>query len=444
MRAGAATLAALLAAASVPAAAVADVADFGPSVFVTPLHDGGTSIVHPMNGAPVAAVELWYRAPSIGFGKPVESLARLAAQAVAASKPLVGASLGTMVADAGGRLQISVFADSIDISVSVPAPAAQRVVHAMTTAYFAPVLTDDGFKAARVEVAREALIESFNPETLLRDAIFGQLFSGGPQHYPPLGRPEALGEISASQARDFATRAFRAQNAVLVVSGDVDAGVTGAAVPGRPETGDAASPEPPAPRTLATAAPEAAQKPFDVPADGYGWAGPRITDERDATALDFITDYLFRSDVGIVSRELAKSEPDAFVTGQFITLHDPGVLFVAYAGKNIEAVRAAVRAGLALVRKPLPPETFSAARLAFEYNILHELQTPLEMADNFGWYTIEGNPAYAPGARGRDGAYFKAADSLTPEFVAEVADKYLGAAPAVASLRPENKAATKR
>jgi predicted Zn-dependent peptidase len=146
---------------------------------------------------------------------------------------------------------------------------------------------------------------------------------------------------------------------------------------------------------------------------------------------------LFRSDDGVVARELAVSDPDAFVIGQFITLYDPGVLFVAYAGKRIDTVRAAVDRGLALARKPLSPQAFGVARLAFEYNLFHDLQTPTQLADNFGWYSVEGNLAYAPGAGGRSGEYFKAAESLTPDFVAAVAEKYLTKTPAVVSLRPQ-------
>ena len=68
------------------AAAPADLPNLGSNVTVGKLSAGGTVIVRPSQGAPVAAVELWYRAPSTGFGpKPEPSLARLAAQVVAAS-----------------------------------------------------------------------------------------------------------------------------------------------------------------------------------------------------------------------------------------------------------------------------------------------------------------------------------------------------------------------
>ena len=59
------------------------------------------------------------------------------------------------------------------------------------------------------------------------------------------------------------------------------------------------------------------------------------------------------------------------------------------------------------------------------------------MADNFGWYAVEGNAAYAPGANEEDGAYFKAASQLTPEFVAATAEKYLGKSPVSVTLEVE-------
>ena len=47
------------------------------------LPGGGTYIVRPAGGAPVAGVSLWYRAPSTGFGDPLPGIARVAATAVA-------------------------------------------------------------------------------------------------------------------------------------------------------------------------------------------------------------------------------------------------------------------------------------------------------------------------------------------------------------------------
>ena len=53
----------------------------------------------------------------------------------------------------------------------------------------------------------------------------------------------------------------------------------------------------PQPQPVATTGAESGQ--------GLGWAGPAITDEREATALDFVSDYLFRPDTGTVQRAIA-------------------------------------------------------------------------------------------------------------------------------------------
>ncbi|HMD02004.1 MAG TPA: hypothetical protein VKG44_03460, partial [Candidatus Baltobacteraceae bacterium] len=110
-------------------AASGDLPNLGTRVSIGRLPQGGTYIVRPLKGAPVAAIELWYRAPSTGFGaQPMPSIARLAAQLVAASKPIVGDPLGKQVSDAGGRIGITVYSDSISISAVVPAENAPRIV----------------------------------------------------------------------------------------------------------------------------------------------------------------------------------------------------------------------------------------------------------------------------------------------------------------------------
>ena len=421
---------------AVAAAAAQALPDLGPGVSVSALRAGGVAIVRPAAGAPVAAVELWFRAPSTGFGpKPAPGLARLAAQAVAGSKPLVGATLGSLVTDAGGRLAIAVYGDSVSVSAVVPAGAAPRVVRGMTTAFFAPVLTEDGFRQAQRDVRQESLLATFDPETVVRNAVFGQLFSDGPQHYPVLAAPKDAGGVAIGDVRAFAVRAFRSANATLVVSGAVDASIAGAAVAGRPVTADA-GPEAPVAPSLAVA-PGSVTQPFSQASGGYGWVGPPIADPREATAMDFIADYLFRADDGLVTRRAAERYPESFVVGQFITLHDPGVMFVAFSGKNATALRGLVDDGFAAIRTPLDPKAFAAARASFEYHLLSDLQTPTQLADNFGWYSVEGDPAYAPGASGTSGAYFKAADALTPAFVASIAQKYLGREPVVVTLQPD-------
>jgi predicted Zn-dependent peptidase len=152
--------------------------------------------------------------------------------------------------------------------------------------------------------------------------------------------------------------------------------------------------------------------------------------------MDFIADYLFRPDAGITSRAIAEQFPGAFVSGQFITLHDPGVMFVAFGDGDLDGLRALVERAIAQMRTPLAAETFANARAAFEYHLLSDLQTPSEMADNFGWYSVEGNLQYAPGINASGSSYFSTAATLTPQFVARVAEKYLAKPAARAVLVP--------
>ena len=78
--------------------------------------------------------------------------------------------------------------------------------------------------------------------------------------------------------------------------------------------------------------------------------------------MDFIADYLFRTDSGFVAKSVAEVNPDSVLVGQFITLHDPGVMFVAYSGKETAAIKALVDAGFSAIQKPLPGKPILSPR----------------------------------------------------------------------------------
>jgi predicted Zn-dependent peptidase len=401
---------------------------------------GGRYIIGRTQAAPVAAIALWYRAPASGFdATAVPGLGRLAAATVAGSAPITGTPLGHYISDLGGRIAISAYPDSIAISALVPAESAASVVRAMTVSFFAPVVTDDGLKLAQRDVGEEAVFRQFNSEQTIDDALDGALFSDGPARFPSLGPSADVAKITLDQIKAYAQRAFRPSNAVLVVTGAVDDSVIAAAVPGRAET--MPHPEPPLdahlvaqPQPVATQGLEAGQ--------GLGWAGPAIHDEREATALDFISDYLFRADTGTVQRAIAATK--ANVSGKFVTYHDPGVLLVTISGGDVPGARKIVDDALVAVRKPLDRAAFAAARQAFEYHMLSDIQTPGGMADTLGWYTVEGNLAYAPGAAGSASGYFAIANSLTPAFVAATVNKYLGRPGAVVAIAPAQTESTSK
>ena len=398
------------------------------------LPSGGTYIVSPSPALPVAAIALWFRAPQTGFETtPKPGIARVAATAVAGSVPITGTPLGQLVSRAGGRIGVATYPGSVSISAIVPAASAARIVRAMTSSFFTPVLTAAGLQAAQKDVGSEAQLHLFAVDDQLQDALQSELFSDGPARYPGLPAVDAVRALTLENVKSFATRAFRPQNAVLIVTGDVDAHIVDSAVPGRT---DGAVQE-----TALTETPALVPVPVDRAAIGtgfgYGWSGPPIASDQEATALDFVADYLFRPETGTVARALAASTTS--LNGKFVTYHDPGIFLVTASGGDLPAARTTILAALAAMQQPLDAATFARARDAFVYHIRSDLQTPTALADTFGWYSVEGNPGYAPGAGGLEGTYFRDARSLTPDFVAATALRYLAKPGATVAFREKAK-----
>ncbi|HEY5350709.1 MAG TPA: insulinase family protein [Candidatus Lustribacter sp.] len=431
MRIGAVVRAALIGAALLLSSAGAG-ADAG-APLTGALAGGGTYLIRPSGGASVAAVALWYRAPSSGFTTvATPGLGRLAASAVAASKPVTGTALSQFVRQVGGRLNVTAYPESVAVSVLVPADRAADAVRALTRSYFAPVLTSAGLALARQNVLEDGAIRAYDHDAAITDAVYAALFAAGPAKIPPFGSSASFATLKLDAVRAYAERAFRPANAVLVATGAVDASVLAAALPGR--DGAQAGPEAPVPETLAGPAGPVVEARGAERGFGLGWAGPPIADERAATAFDFIADYLFYPATGSVQKAVRNS--GSTLVGTFVTYHDPGVFLMTSTGGDQPQVRAAVDAALLAIQRPLAAATFEAARRQFMYHILSDAETPGALADTYGWYAVEGDPGYAPGEGGPAGRYLSAAAALTPEFVAATAAKYLDRPGASITVKP--------
>jgi len=381
------------------------------------LPHGGTYTLTRDTTLASAAVDVWFRAPDAGYDNSQPGISRVAATAAAASTLESGKSLVSLVRGVGGRITINVYPDLVDVSASVPASAARRVVAAMSAAYFSPTIDDDALKIARTDVAVLSAQERFSPDDLLHDALFAQLFTSGPAHYAPIpGDLSDFKSITLDQVKAFAKRAFRSANATIALAGNVDVSLLDAVTAGTPGSADS-----PIASSVASAP---ADKTIDaaVTGEGLAWTGPPIADERAATALDFVADYLFRDETGLVSKQLDPTG-DAYVNGQFITLHDPGVMLVTIGGSKPNEVKAKVLAAVTAMQTPLDTASFDAAREAFIYHLAADSQSPSQQADNLGWYTAEGNGTYAPSDSAS--SYWKAARSLDPAYVASIVKKYL-------------------
>ncbi len=384
------------------------------------LQGGGQYIAHRDPGAATTAIDLWYRVPSAGYEGATPGIARLTLAALAVSSPPHSNTFADLVKRSGGTLSIQVFPDIAEVGASVPSWQAPAVLKAMTAAYFAPAVTDAGLRTALRDCAIAAAEAQFNTEQTLQDALLGRLFSAGPAHYPPVPPSAAdFAKITLAQANAFASRGLRQPNAVLSVAGALDQNwlseVHTVIAPG------STAADAPLDSTLAPA-PGDVTAPAQTAGLGFAWAGPPIADVKAATAMDFIADYLFDSVNGTLSKAISSSN-DLYAAGQFITLHDPGVLVATVSGTNASSARPQIVQAVSAMAKPLDPVTFEAARNAFVYHIVSESQTPSSRADNAGWYAAEGNAAYAPGDVSRE--YFAQVQALDPAYVASVAAKYL-------------------
>jgi len=380
---------------------------------------GGTYVLDPDPTVGSAAIGLWFRAPGAGYDNATPGIANLAATAAAVAPLASGRSLFALVHSAGGDLNIEVYPDIVGIGAIVPASAARRVVAAMTAAYFAPAVDEAAVKTARANAAVLGVQQRYEPDTTLHDLLFKQIFTSGPAHYPPLPTAvSALTSISAAQVSAFAKRAFRSENAVLTLTGNVDASSITAVTDGSGQ----GSMDAPFDSTLTQPA-QSATASGEVDGVGLAWVGPPISDEKAATALDFVADYLFRDQTGVVSKGLDLAQSDALVFGQFITLHDPGVMVVTIGGSHEKGTEKRVLEALSALQQPMDAQTFNAAREAFLYHVAADTQTPQQRADNLGWYSVEGNLDYAPG--GGNGSYEQAARALDPQYVASVVRRYL-------------------
>jgi predicted Zn-dependent peptidase len=274
---------------------------------------GGSYVLDPDPTVESAAVELWFRAPGAGYDNATPGISNLAATAAAVAPLASGKSLYALVHSVGGELNIEVYPDIVGIGAIVPASYARRVVAAMTAAYFAPAIDDAAVKTARANAAVLGVQQRYESDTTLHDLLFRQIFTDGPAHYPPLPTSvSALTSVTTPQISAFAKRAFRAENAVLTLSGNVDASSISAVTDGSAMGGM----DPPYESKLAQV-PTSSTATGAVDGIGLAWIGPPISDEKAATALDFVADYLFRDQTGIVSKALDRSQRFR-VIGRFV------------------------------------------------------------------------------------------------------------------------------
>jgi len=410
------------------------------------LADGLTVQVRQLRSSPTAAIEVWLGVPSDGYGESKPGIARLAALAVA-YEAFNGKSLRDVTRDDSGQLTITVYPASSEIAIVVPSYDATSVERALLDRVFHPSIDAKAFAAARQRLAAQQAAYLGATDLVLRDAVFSALFASGAYHVSPYGAAGSLNEISLDDLRAFLTTGYVPGNGIFVVAGDVNPAAVARIAASRAPLPAAVTPAAPAVLSAKPGATIIGNAETDRSGVALAWAGPPISDERAATAMDFLSDYLLRPAYGVVSMAIAAKNPGINVSGEFVTLKDPGVFYVTASGSNVDTGTMVALLRGAMTRAlpgPMSESQFARAIQAYRTHALRDNSDSAQaIADNFGWYFIHGAPAYSPSATDAalSGDYFAQVSSLTPQYVAEVARRYLSSAPATAAVTPRAPAA---
>lgn len=405
------------------------------------LPNGLETIVRRATASGAVAIEVWVRCPSDGWSASQPGIARLTAFAVVSARTN-GQSLRDIARSAGGQVSVSVFQSATEIAVLAPTNEAPNLQDALTRRIFSPAIDAAALNEAKARLAAQQAASHQSSDVLLRDGVFAALFSAGPMHDSTFGDDQSLRSISLSDVQDFAARSYVARNAIVIAIGNAD---EDGLVKRLASTSalDVAPPAMPASSRMTGAALPLELKPWQArePGVALAWTGPPIADQRAATAMDFLSDYLADTHEGLMAHAATAAHAGASFDGQFVTLRDPGVFFVSAYGDGVDTapmVQSLESAFRDFLARPIPQLEFSAALSAYESRLLRQMDSPQGLADNFGWYFAQNAVEYAPSDTDADlhGAYFANAASLTPGYVHDVAQKYLGVAPAVVILSP--------
>ena len=124
------------------------------------------------------------------------------------------------------------------------------------------------------------------------------------------------------------------------------------------------------------------------------------------------------------SKALDRSPSDALVAGQFITLHDPGVMVVTIGGDHEKQTEQRVLEALATLQQPMDRADVRRRSRSISLSRRHRhADAARARRQSRLVYASKATCQYAPGIA--SGSYERAARALDPQYVADVVRRYL-------------------
>ena len=400
------------------------------------LENGLTVILHEDHAAPIVAVHVQYDVGSkeekpgrTGFAHLFEHLM------FQATAHLAKGEMDRVVESAGGDSNGSTSQDTTVYWSQAPSNALEQLLYVESErmGFLLPALTQENLDNQR-DVVRNERRQSYEmrPYGMAWMTLFENLWSPEfPYHWMPIGSHRDLEAATLGDVREFFTRWYGPQNAVLAIAGDVDPARTRAlverwfgAIPGGPPVAH----DRPVPRPLDSGRRVSLEDDVQLPRLYLAWQTPAIYGAGDA-ALDVLGAILSDGKSSRLVRRLEMEEQIAqeVFAGQSSQSLASTFLVVATPkpGVAVERIERAVDEEIARIAKEPPTgEELERARNKIESSAVFGLEPvggfggrAAKLAD---YYLRTGNPGYLE----EDLARYRA---VTAGDVSEAARRWLGA-----------------
>ncbi|HXG04055.1 MAG TPA: pitrilysin family protein [Candidatus Binatia bacterium] len=418
--------------AAVPSAAAADTA---PAITRRVLDNGLRVLVREAPAAGVVAISFQVRGGSGDETAETAGLTHFLHRAM-----LRGTARHTAVglmeaAEAlGGALDTSADADVAEIRATALARHWEAALGLVAEVALTPRLADDEIERERRLLLGQIQSRLDNPFPFALDTLLADLYGGHPYGLPSLGRPQSI-ERATREALLARYRAlYRADRAVLAVSGRVPPGAVVRAAErlfGRLPAGSAPDPPPPEPP-----APPGRRRVVERPAHQaqvlMGWIGPAL-EEADYAAVKVLAAVLGGGMSGRLFVQVRDVQGLAYSLGMFhATRRGPGpmVAYLGTAGESADAAEAALAREIERLRVEGATESEVARARAWVLGALAmDRRTNARHAWYLAFYELVGAGWDFPDRHARAVAAVTAAD------VTAAARRRLGP-PTTAVLRP--------
>ena len=293
-------------------------------------------------------------------------------------------------------------------------------------------LTDEEFQKERDVVAEERRWRTDNnPVGYLYFRLFNTHYVGHSYHWTPIGFMEDILSWNIEDIREFHTRFYRPDNAVLIVSGDIDPQTVFAEA--EKQFGSIKNPQtknscslietniPREPAVDGSKRIELHRENNEAETIAITYSIPDFSHE-DQVALSAISELLSAGKSGWLPQELVSKQRIANqVYGYNMELTDPGVfLFLAVANPGIEAEQ--LETALLEQIERIKNSTVSQAELDkvkinTKLDFIHTLESSSSLSDLYGGYLVRGD--LTPLLE-----YEENLDKITPEVIRTVANRY--------------------